>query len=209
MVTNGYRGRLLDLRDTTGLAVAGLLDTVNLNARPAQLSQDLRTFRRRASTVVTNSQQASGALTLRYLAAYMTASGSGLDVDDDDLEIPTQPDPLDVVAGALFYRLGQSAGRAVAIGSAAAVAQRVARTSVQQTAVAVLGSAISASPNVSGYRRVTSSSCCERCADAASSGVYGDGEDFFQHPADRCTQEPVIAGGTESVLREAPQVVSP
>jgi hypothetical protein len=209
LVTNGYRQRLLDLRQTTGLATAGLLASVDLDLRPAALSLALAEFRRRALTIIGASQEQSGLLSLQYLLAYMRASGSELEVEDPE-PAPPSVDPLTVVSGALFWQLGRQAGRAVAVASATSVATRVARTAVQQSAVATLTSGIEASPTITGYRRVTSSSCCQRCADAAAKGLHEADEKFKQvHPADRCTQEPVVAGAAERFLRAAPRVVSP
>ncbi|RYZ32246.1 MAG: hypothetical protein EOP01_01590, partial [Propionibacteriaceae bacterium] len=81
LVTNGYRGQLTQLRETTALATAGLMGSLDLGKRPAQLAADLATFRTKARSTIRTSQRASGLLTLQYMAAYMRASGSDLDAD--------------------------------------------------------------------------------------------------------------------------------
>jgi hypothetical protein len=209
LVTNGFRVQLLQLRDTTGLAIAGLLDSIDLDLPPSALATALASWVRRAQVLVGSSQEQGGVMALQYLLAYLQTSGVDPAIEDVEPVVP-RADPLTVVQGALFYRLGQSSGRGAAVTSAAAVAQRVARSAVQSAATSTIGLGMDRSPTVSGWRRATSSSCCARCAAAAAKGVHDAGDSFRAvHPADRCTQEPVVAGITERVLRAAPQVVSP
>lgn len=206
-VTDGYRRRLIDLRDASALAVAALLDNVDLDLPPAGVSRDLNAWRTRAVALVTAAGVQASASTINYLSAYlMAAGGSPLTAT----VTPADPDPegLSVVRGALLWRLGQGAGRAVAMRTATATARRVARTSIGRAATQTLAEGIRREPQITGWRRVTSASCCKRCADLAGQ-TYRDNADFDAHDACRCSQEAVLLGRAETIRRQEPTVVSP
>lgn len=206
-VTDGYRARLLALRDSTALAIAALLSDVNLDARPTQLDRDLAAWRTRAATLAVATADQATALTLTYLSAYLVASGAQRLSVTPDTERPIASG-LDVVRGAMLWRLGRRDGRGQAIASAAASARRVSRDIVTTSALSTLSSGIAAEPQITGWSRATSSSCCRRCADQAGQ-VFRDTAAMDRHPSCRCTQEPTVLGRAETFRRQSPTVVAP
>lgn len=206
-VTDGYRRRLIDLRDATAMAVAAMLEDVDLDLPPAGVTRELATWRSRSTALVTAAGTQASASTLAYLSAYLIASGaSPLSV----AVVPADPDPsgLTSVRGALLWRLGQGGGRALAMRTATATARRTARDVVGHAATETLAEGIRREPQITGWRRVTSGACCQRCADLAGR-VYRDDASFDSHSACRCTQESVVLGRAETLRRQEPTVVAP
>lgn len=206
-VTDGYRRRLIDLRDATALAVAAMLDDLDLDLGPAGVTRELASWRTRATTLAAASGSQASSLTLAYLSAYLVAAGgSALSASIE----PAEPDPsgLAVVRGALLWRLGQGTGRALAMRTAAATARRTARDVVGRAATQTLSEGIRREPQITGWRRVTSASSCQRCADL-SGRVFRDNADFNAHSSCRCSQEPTVLGRPETLRRQEPTVVSP
>lgn len=205
-LTDGYRARLGGLRDATTDAVLALLERVDLDLGRPALARALAAWQERATLLVQASGGQAASDSARYLLAYLAAAG----VDAVGAAEPVDADAsgLAGVPPSLFWRLGQSAGRGQAMATASSVAQLYARTAISDAARQTLASGIAGEPGVSGWRRVTGAACCSRCAVLASR-VYADRADFERHPADRCTQEPVLRDVPETVTRRAPTVVGP
>lgn len=206
LVTDGYRRRLIDLRDATALAVAAMLDDVDLDVGPAGVTRELANWRTRATALTAAAGTQASTSTLAYLSAYlMAAGGSPL----TPMVQGPEPDAsgLSVVRGALLWRLGQGGGRALAMRTATATARRTARDVVGRAATQTLAEGIRRDPQITGWRRVTSASCCQRCADLAGR-TFRDNADFVAHSACRCSAEPTL-GRPETIRRAEPTVVSP
>ncbi|HXH57734.1 hypothetical protein [Iamia sp.] len=205
--TDGYRRRLIDLRDATALAVAALLDDVDLDAGPAGVTRSLVRWRERATTITVAAGERASALTVAYLSAYLVASGAS---PTSAIVPEATPDPslLRTVRPALLYRLGQGTGRTVAMRTATATALRGARETVGRAAVTTLADGIRLEPQITGWQRVTSGRCCSRCAVLAGR-VFRDNEGFDRHPACRCSHEPTVLGRAEAFRRQSPTVVAP
>lgn len=205
-ITDGYRGRLTILRDTTADALAGMLENVDLDVRPGSLARQLQAWDARALALIGASSEQSAALSTVYLPAYIRAGGGEPSV----ALVPKVADPpdLSVVRSALLWRLGRLDGRGAAMHTATGTARRIARTTVSTSAVQTVARGIADEPAVSSWRPVTGRQCCERCA-ALATRTYPDSTPMFpRHPGDRCTPEPVLAGIREAFVRRAPLVVA-
>lgn len=206
-VTDGYRRRLLELRDSTALAAAALLADINLDQGPAGVSRDLDDWQRQASILTTAAGTQAARWTVSYLSSYLVASGAR----PSTVRIPTaDPNPSRLVAvrAALLSRLGQRAGREVAFRSASATAERTVRETVASSAIETLAEGVRLEPQIVGWRRVTSTSCCSRCAVLAGK-TFGDNDSFDRHPVCRCSHEPIVLGRAEAFQRQSPTVVAP
>ena len=207
LVTDVFRRRLVNLRDATALEVVQMLDRLDFDVTPASLERQLEDWRRRSAVTAATAGAKAGEQSVAYLSAYLVASGAS------PLSVPVEPvqpraPELTVVRNALLWRLGQGAGRAIAMQTAAATAKRVTRDTVGSGASRTLAAGIRREPQIDGWHRATSSVCCSRCADLT--GVkYSDNDDFeAAHPACRCSPEPTVLARAET-LRRLPPVITP
>lgn len=207
-VTDGYRRRIITLRDSTALAVVDLLGGVDFDVTPASLARQLEQWRSRAEVLALGAGRQASEQAVAYLSAYLVTGGA--DPLSTSLDPAEPPRPaLQVVRGALLWRLGQGAGRELAMLTATAAAKRITRGTVSAGATLTLRDGIRREPQIDGWHRVTSSTCCSRCAGLARYR-YSDRDDFdAAHPGDRCTPEPTVLGRAEVLRRQSPTVVTP
>lgn len=205
--TDAYRLRLVQVRDSTATAVGDGLVAVSLDLAPTRLDRALRDWQASSAELVEGARLRAAQASHGYLTAYLGTVGA---------MAPTAEDPAAVDAAAkllgarkaLLYLLGRGDGRPAAQRYGRYVAERQARTLVAVAARDVLASGIRRSPQIVGWRRVTSTSTCDRCA-KQSGHVYADHAPFASHDSCRCTAEPVIRGVPERLTRAAPTVVAP
>lgn len=214
-LTDRYREQVLAQRTTAGAATAATLAGLDLDLSRARVSAYLRQWAATATVVAVNAQTATATLTDAYVSAYLAASlapslmGASVDLAahvgvtrDGDVE-----DLFRTAAKGLLWRLGRGAGRDAALSYGQSLATRGAAVAVSDTARDTLTDLMVASPEIVGYRRVTASSTCGRCALAADR-VYQAHVLLPRHPSCRCTQEPVLRTSAR-FARPAPAVVRP
>lgn len=204
-VTAGYRTRLLTQRTLVGQAVtAGLLD-VDLDLAPDRLRLEMVRWAAAAAAVTVQGQTLAAQMTATYLAAWLSSSQVSDAMPDLDPLIRVGTVPDDVPGGSLDEAMRRSAfsvlwrlrsaprDQALAYGSYAA--NRVTWTALQDNATGLLGDGIDAHPRITGWRRMTSSTACDRCVLAAGR-LYRSTEPLERrHPSCRCTQEPIVTVG--------------
>jgi hypothetical protein len=205
-ITDGYRGQLTLVRDSVADALAGMLEGVDLDVRPGSLSRQLEQWGARAGALIAASSEQAAALSTVYVGAYIRAGGG--EPSAELAPAAAAPPDLSVVRSALLWRLGRRDGRGAALYTATGTARRIARTTVSATAVRTLSVAYDVEPAVDRWRRVTSRSCCQRCAVLTTRTYPASTPMFLRHPGDRCTPEPVLAGVPERFTRQAPTVVA-
>ena len=214
-LTDRYRERVQTQRDAAGAAAAASLAGLDLDLSRAAITAYLLQWAARSSTTVVNAQTATAALTDAYLHGYLAASLAPLlTVTAIDLAAHvgvtrdgTVDDLFRTAAKGLLWRLGRGAGRDAALAYGQSLATRGAAVAVSDTARDTLTDLMVATPEVVGYRRVTASSTCERCALAAER-IYQKEVLLPRHPSCRCTQEPVLRTPAR-FARPAPVVVRP
>lgn len=208
LATDRYRTTLVAVRDRGAAASVALFgDLLDLDHGRTNLARSLSAFDKRGAALIAATGEQAADLAAAYLATYLAAGG--LDAIGAATPVAVGAVDLGPVRAGLLYRLGQGAGRAAAYDLAAAVTLRVARSAVMGAANATASSGLVGEPGITGWRRVTSPTCCQRCA-LLTGTTYDAGVTFVErHPADRCTPEPVLAGRPERITRKAPTVVAP
>ncbi|MCU1590654.1 MAG: hypothetical protein JWP11_1910 [Frankiales bacterium] len=214
-LTDRYRQRVLGQRQAAAAGATIGLGAVDLDQSRQQVTSQLLRWATTAALVVVNAQTATAGLTGVYLPAYLAASRApvqlGAPVDLTAHVGVTRGGTVDELvssaAKGLLWRLGQGVGRDQALGYGQSLATRAAAMAVTDTATGTLTDLMVASPEVIGYRRVTSPNTCQRCADAAGH-VSPPNHLLPRHPACRCTQEPVLRTAAR-FARPAPAVVRP
>lgn len=213
-LTDRYRDRVMGQRRSAGDAAAASLVALDLDLSRQQIASYLLRWAGTAASVVVNAQTATAGLTDAYVRGYIAASLAPVLLGPVDLTAHvgvSHAGPVDAListaAKGLLWRLGQGAGRDAALTYGQSLAIRGAAVAVSDTATGTLTDLMVASPEIVGYRRVTSASTCQRCALAAER-VYKSEVLLPRHPACRCTQEPVLRTPAR-FARPAPVVVRP
>lgn len=205
-LTDGFRQQLTALRDGAADAAVGLLRGVDLDLSKPSLARAMLTWSDRSGAVASAVTQQAAVLSLAYVSAYLRVSGAPV---EGKAAVSVAEPELEQVAPALWWRLGQGVGREAAVMTAESLVERVVRSAVGSSATETLAGAIHAEPAVSGWRAVSGPSSCGRCAAAVGTVRSDSARMTPHHPADRCTQEPVLRGVAERVTRSAPTVVAP
>lgn len=206
LVTDAYRRRIVALRDATAEQIAVLLAQIDLDVTPASLALQLDRWRRRAERATQGAAERAADQSIAYLSTYLVASGAS------PVSVPLAPVVIGAPAlatgrSALLWRLGQGAGRPVAVATATAMARRATRDVIGQSANRTLAEGIRREPQIDGWHRATSGTCCRRCADLSGTR-YRDRDAFDPaHPACRCSPEPTVLGRAEALRRRPPDVV--
>jgi hypothetical protein len=214
-VTDRYRGQVLAQSSATAAAVSGGLQQVDLDLSRSAIAAYMHRWASRSTTLITAAQGAAAGLSSVYVRSYLIASDAPVDVGESvdltahvGLARDTTVEALVAAAAkGLLWRLGQSVGRGSALSYGGALAKRAARVAVHDAARDTLTDLMVASPEIVGYRRVTATRTCGRCATAAER-VYHAKVLLPRHPSCRCTQEPVLSTPAR-FARPAPAVVRP
>lgn len=207
-VTNGYRAQLVAMRDMVAVTVARQLQAVDLDVGPAALDAALASWLAGAATLTDTGSHQAGLLATAYLTQYLRAAESQPPAHLPRPLVAPSRASLQQASVGLLWQLGRGTGRQVALSTGLAYAVRGSRTAVMTSARETLRVAMTNTPHVVGWRRVTSARTCGRCA--AQAGVlHRTDAPLHTHPSCRCTQEPVLSGLREAVVRQEPTVVAP
>lgn len=204
--TDAYRRRLMLVRDAAANAVAAGLVAVNLDLAPGALARSLGDWHDSSVEVIEGSRMRAADASRGYLTAYLSAVGLTAPIVDDP---PAVDVAIELVAArkALLFMLGRGDGRVAAQRYGRYVAERQARTLIGEAARHVLAAGIEQSPEISGWRRVTATATCQRCATLARH-FYTYRATFDGHLSCRCTAEPVVRNMPELVVRAPAAVVA-
>lgn len=206
-VTNGYRSRVIALRDAVASSVARNLDQVDLDVDRTGMARQLSGWLATAAMLTDAGSEQAAVLTGAYLEQYLRAAGVEPEPPPPPQTRPSR-DRLTQASTALLWQLGRGAGRQQAVATALAYAARESRSAVMGSARDTLRLGLVSHPRIVGWRRVTSARTCQRCADQAGV-VHRAHLALHTHLSCRCTQEPVLSGLREVVQRQAPTVVAP
>lgn len=207
-VTAGYRSRLLTQRALAAQAVAEGLRQLDLDLPADRLRPEMLRWAAAAASLTIRGQTVASSLSATYLAAWLSASQvveplPSLDVDarvglvPDDVPGGSLDDAMRRAAFAVVWRMRSApVDEALRYGSYAAT--RVTVTALQDNATGVLGDGMTVHPRVVGYRRITSTTACERCVLAADRQYKTTEPMKRRHPSCRCTQEPILAAAAST-----------
>lgn len=206
-ITAAYRARLLAIRRQVITAAAtswgSMLDITDLDRSFAHWLAG-------AVAMTTHAQAAAATLSDAYLSTYISAelernvAPIGLAASDYAGTTSTGRPLPELLAPTLLTvkaALGRSRPPADALTLGRGRAVRIIGVETDAAGRAALDDALTTSPDVRGWRRVTSSRPCGACLAASTGAVHRPGERLKVHPHCSCTKEPVVAGASDHLRR--------
>lgn len=205
-LTDGYRGRLLGLRQIALRRAASAWQGVALE----DLDRSFELWLAAASGALTEVQARSVALSGGYLAAYLSVeTGRRIALRHSDTAALVGKsrdgrllrDALHPAVITVKQRIAEENPPDVALAAGLARALRTVALDASHAPRAALAESMQAEDQVIGWRRVTAGDACGACLGAATGAIRADDEVLEAHAYCQCGAEPVIARVREHVQR--------